>query len=74
MHMITLKVGRQHHVHSSFFQMLSRAKPAVSTGTNASSTANDKKKKVPRLEDFIANRDFTGASTLLEVVLSRGNW
>ncbi|KAJ3121293.1 Intraflagellar transport protein 56 [Nowakowskiella sp. JEL0407] len=50
--------------------MLSRAKPA---GATASSTAtNEKKKRTPKLEHFIANRDYTGAITLLEFTKAIG--
>ena len=49
--------------------MLSRTKPAQTTG-NAIATET-KKSKVPSLEDFIKNRDFTGALTLLEVRLKQ---
>ncbi|XP_066297834.1 intraflagellar transport protein 56-like isoform X3 [Branchiostoma lanceolatum] len=53
--------------------MLSRAKPA--TGPAASSPAKDsskKKKKLPKLEDYLTNRDYTGAITLLEFNRSSG--
>ncbi|KAL9956958.1 hypothetical protein ACROYT_G038525 [Oculina patagonica] len=49
--------------------MLSRKKPAVGPGSgNTVSSAKDskKKRKLPKLEDFLQMRDFTGASTLLE--------
>lgn len=52
-------------------QMLSRTKPAVGPGSGPSvSSAKDakKKRKLPKLEDFLAARDFTGAMTLLEVL------
>ena len=35
-----------------------------SAGTNKD---NKKKKKIPKVEEFLQNRDFTGARTLLEV-------
>ena len=50
--------------------MLSRTKPAVGPGSGTSvSSAKDtkKKRKLPKLDDFLAARDFTGAMTLLEV-------
>ncbi|XP_078574352.1 intraflagellar transport protein 56-like isoform X2 [Branchiostoma floridae x Branchiostoma japonicum] len=53
--------------------MLSRAKPA--TGPAASSPAKEsskKKKKLPKLEDYLTNRDYTGAITLLEFNRSSG--
>ncbi|KAJ3279797.1 Intraflagellar transport protein 56 [Borealophlyctis nickersoniae] len=48
--------------------MLSRAKPAVNPtpSATASAAAADKKNKVPKLEQFILNRDYTGAITMLE--------
>jgi len=51
--------------------MLSRKKPAVGPGSgNTVSSAKDskKKRKLPKLEDFLQMRDYTGASTLLEVI------
>lgn len=51
--------------------MLSRKKPAVGPGSgNTVSSAKDskKKRKLPKLEDFLQMRDYTGASTLLEVM------
>lgn len=49
--------------------MLSRKKPAVGPGSgNTVSSAKDskKKRKLPKLDDFLQMRDYTGASTLLE--------
>lgn len=51
--------------------MLSRKKPAVGPGSgNTVSSAKDskRKRKLPKLEDFLQMRDYTGASTLLEVM------
>ena len=51
--------------------MLSRTKPAVGPGSGpAVSSAKDskKKRKLPKVEDFLASRDFSGAMTLLEVL------
>lgn len=51
--------------------MLSRKKPAVGPGSgNTVSSAKDskKKRKLPKLEDFLQMRDYTGASTLLDVM------
>lgn len=51
--------------------MLSRKKPAVGPGSgNTVSSAKDskKKRKLPKLEDFLQMRDYTGAITLLEVM------
>jgi intraflagellar transport protein 56 len=47
--------------------MLSRAKPATGPGATAPQKDKQKKKKVPKLDEFLAGRDFTGAITLLEV-------
>ena len=53
--------------------MLSRAKPAVGpTPTAIPDLGVDK--KIPRLETFIANRDYTGAITLLEVKFNYSNF
>lgn len=49
--------------------MLSRKKPAVGPGSgNTVSSAKDskKKRKLPKLEDFLQMRDYTGAITLAE--------
>ena len=45
--------------------LLSRSKPA--TGPTATEEKEKKKKKLPKLEDFLSARDYTGAVTLLEV-------
>ena len=52
--------------------MLSRMKPASGPGANANPVAKQKEKKneVPKLNDFLDNRDYTGAITLLEVCVS----
>ncbi|KAJ3093189.1 Intraflagellar transport protein 56 [Quaeritorhiza haematococci] len=54
--------------------ILSRAKPAINPANqNALSTSTlDKKSKIPKLETFIANRDYTGAITLLEFLKATG--
>lgn len=52
------------------FQILSRAKPALGANTGPQVTAATNKKALPKLEDFLSKRDFTGAITLLEVNLS----
>lgn len=36
-------------------------------GSAGTSGENKKKKKIPKVEEFLQNRDFTGARTLLEV-------
>lgn len=46
--------------------MLSRAKPAVAPTTQSVDTSAEKN-KTPQLDTFIANRDFLGALTVLEV-------
>uniref|UniRef100_A0A8C5Q178 Intraflagellar transport protein 56 n=1 Tax=Leptobrachium leishanense TaxID=445787 RepID=A0A8C5Q178_9ANUR len=46
--------------------MLSRAKPAVSSDPQQLDKRKKKGKKVPKLEELLAVRDFTGALTLLE--------
>ncbi|XP_015509305.1 intraflagellar transport protein 56 isoform X1 [Neodiprion lecontei] len=42
--------------------ILSRAKPVVTDGTKKSTS----RKEIPKLEDFLEKRDYTGALTLLE--------
>lgn len=46
--------------------MLSRAKPALAPSGPPTQDATEKK-KMPSLDSFIAERDFLGAITLLEV-------
>ena len=53
-------------------QILSRSKPAAAagggaTGTSTSPVKERKKKKLPKLDDFLQNRDYVGAITLLDV-------
>lgn len=48
-------------------QMLSRQKPAIGPGSTTPAKENKKKKKLPKVEEFLENRDYTGAITLLEV-------
>lgn len=48
-------------------QLLQRAKPAVGPGSAGVPKEGKKKKKLPKLNDYLENRDFTGAATLLEV-------
>ena len=45
-------------------QILSRLKPA---GKKKKEEEEKRKKQLPKLEEFLANRDYTGAITLLEV-------
>ncbi|XP_073975362.1 tetratricopeptide repeat domain 26 isoform X2 [Rhodnius prolixus] len=49
--------------------ILSRIKPAVGPSTSDAQSSN---KSVPSLEQFLANRDYTGALTLLEFDQSSG--
>ena len=49
--------------------MLSRAKPAIGPGSTTPAKENKKKKQMPKVEDFLNMRDYTGAITLLEVIL-----
>lgn len=54
--------------------MLSRAKPAIGPGsTTPAKEAEKKKKKLPKVEDFLNLRDYTGAITLLEVHVHKYN-
>ncbi|XP_074648294.1 intraflagellar transport protein 56-like isoform X2 [Tubulanus polymorphus] len=46
--------------------MLSRTKPATQAGASTPAKEQKKKKKLPKLEDFLLTRDYTGAITLLE--------
>eukprot|EP00794_Sanderia_malayensis_P009225 gene9225-10198_t len=46
--------------------LLSRTKPAVGPGSAGTTREPKKKKKLPKVADFLDNRDFTGAITLLE--------
>ncbi|KAK7068732.1 Intraflagellar transport protein 56 [Halocaridina rubra] len=53
--------------------ILSRAKPAFGANAAAQVAASSSKKVLPKLEDFLTKRDFTGAITLLEFERSSGN-
>ncbi|XP_021344526.1 intraflagellar transport protein 56-like [Mizuhopecten yessoensis] len=57
------------------FQMLSRQKPAIGPGSTTPAKENKKKKKLPKLEDFLSSRDYTGAITLSEFnrISGKGN-
>jgi len=46
--------------------LLQRAKPAVGPGSAVVAKEGKKKKKLPKINDFLDSRDFTGAATLLE--------
>ncbi|XP_028395522.1 intraflagellar transport protein 56-like isoform X4 [Dendronephthya gigantea] len=52
--------------------ILSRTKPAMGPGSAGTSRENKKKKKIPKVEEFLQNRDFTGARTLLEFSKNSG--
>lgn len=47
--------------------MLSRAKPAIGPGSSTPAKDQKKKKQLPKVDDFLTMRDYTGAITLLEV-------
>ncbi|GCB68289.1 hypothetical protein scyTo_0013809 [Scyliorhinus torazame] len=47
-------------------EMLSRAKPAVSGETLQMDKKKKKGKKIPKLEEYLTSRDYSGALTLLE--------
>ena len=47
--------------------MLSRQKPATGPGSSTPAQESKKKKQLPKLEEYLDARDYTGAITLLEV-------
>ena len=50
--------------------MLSRTKPATGPGSQPTAAKDKKqKKKLPKLEELLDGRDYTGAQTLLEVLI-----
>ncbi|XP_047143283.1 intraflagellar transport protein 56 isoform X2 [Hydra vulgaris] len=51
--------------------MLQRQKPSISVVDNAQKETNNKR-KLPKLEDFLEKRDYTGAVTLLEFTRQAG--
>lgn len=53
-------------------QMLSRAKPAVGRDLPHTDKRKKKGRKIPKLEELLSQRDFTGAITLLEVMSKEG--
>lgn len=61
---------RQYDFDFTPWQILSRVKPAVGGETPVSISEKKKKNKskVPRLEDYLQQRDYLGALTLLEVL------
>ncbi len=50
-------------------QNLSRSEPITSGGTaaRAAQAKKEKKKRMPKLEEFLQSRDYVGAMTLLDV-------
>jgi hypothetical protein len=48
-------------------QVLSQSKPAAGPSLAAQSQQTSGRKQVPKVEDFLATRDYTGALTVLEV-------
>ena len=54
-------------IKNCLFQMLSRQKPAIGPGSATPAKDKQKKKQLPKVEEFLENRDYTGAITLLEV-------
>ena len=55
--------------------ILSRAKPAINTSANdgeISAAALQAQKKIPTLEKFLADRDYTGAMSLLDFQRNSG--
>ncbi|PVD38254.1 hypothetical protein C0Q70_00865 [Pomacea canaliculata] len=52
--------------------MLSRTKPAIGLGAGQQAKDPKKKKSLPKVEDFLDARDYTGAITLLEFSRASG--
>jgi intraflagellar transport protein 56 len=50
--------------------ILSRSKPAQPAGSAGAGAKEKKKKRLPKLEDFVQARDYVGAITLLEFLRS----
>jgi len=48
-------------------KILSRNKPATGPAAGGTATKDKEKKDLPKLEDFLQLRDYSGAMTLLEV-------
>ncbi|GLH16206.1 Intraflagellar transport protein 56 [Gryllus bimaculatus] len=53
--------------------ILSRAKPANSPAFGAHSGQASGRKQIPKVEDFLVKRDYTGALTILEFSGNKGN-
>ena len=55
--------------------MLSRAKPAVApAGSEPTNNNGNKTLSIPRLDQFVSNRDYTGAITMLEFQKATGKF
>ncbi|XP_033630957.1 intraflagellar transport protein 56-like isoform X1 [Asterias rubens] len=52
--------------------MLSRQKPATGPGSSTPAQESKKKKQLPKLEEYLDARDYTGAITLLEFTRNSG--
>ncbi|XP_038065557.1 intraflagellar transport protein 56-like isoform X2 [Patiria miniata] len=52
--------------------MLSRQKPATGPGSSTPAQESKKKKQLPKLEEYLDSRDYTGAFTLLEFTRNSG--
>lgn len=68
---LTLIIGSRSFL-SFRSQMLSRAKPAVGGDLPHTDKRKKKGRKMPKLEELLSQRDFTGAITLLEVSPKNG--
>lgn len=62
---------REHTLFNLSLQNLSRSEPVASGGATAraAQAKKEKKKRMPKLEEFLQNRDYVGAMTLLDVSL-----
>lgn len=62
---------REHTLFNLSLQNLSRSEPVASGGATAraAQAIKEKKKRMPKLEEFLQNRDYVGAMTLLDVSL-----
>lgn len=49
------------------YKILSRNKPATGPTAGGQAAKDKEKKDLPKLEDFLQARDYSGAMTLLEV-------
>ncbi|XP_069684977.1 intraflagellar transport protein 56 [Periplaneta americana] len=53
--------------------ILSRSKPAAGSSQSGQSQQSQGRKQIPKVDDFLATRDYTGALTVLEFGGSKGN-